>query len=116
MSILILFILPYLKNRYSHPQERLVNWVNKKYIFGEKTHELVKDTIAFDYEVFLFWFFLIVCILLGFIGSQPMESPYLVAGRILTVLYFVYFAALYFLNKNMEEREGGQEEEEESTE
>ena len=34
-----------------------------------------------------------------------MEAPYLVAGRILTVLYFVYFAALYFLNKNLQEKE-----------
>jgi ubiquinol-cytochrome c reductase cytochrome b/c1 subunit len=38
-----------------------------------------------------FWIFVIVCILLGYLGSQPPEGIYVIAGRILTVCYFSYF-------------------------
>src|SRR6201996_4820454 len=38
-----------------------------------------------------FWMFVIVCILLGYLGSQPPEGIYVIAGRILTVCYFAYF-------------------------
>jgi ubiquinol-cytochrome c reductase cytochrome b/c1 subunit len=38
-----------------------------------------------------FWIFVIVCILLGYLGSQPPEGIYVIAGRILTVCYFAYF-------------------------
>jgi ubiquinol-cytochrome c reductase cytochrome b/c1 subunit len=38
-----------------------------------------------------FWIFVIVCILLGYLGSQPPEGIYVIAGRILTFCYFAYF-------------------------
>jgi ubiquinol-cytochrome c reductase cytochrome b/c1 subunit len=38
-----------------------------------------------------FWIFVIVCILLGYLGAQPPEGIYVIAGRILTVCYFSYF-------------------------
>ena len=38
-----------------------------------------------------FWIFVIVCILLGYLGSQPPECIYVIAGRILTFCYFSYF-------------------------
>src|SRR5689334_9309675 len=38
-----------------------------------------------------FWIFVIVCVLLGYLGAQPPEGIYVVAGRILTVCYFAYF-------------------------
>ena len=38
-----------------------------------------------------FWLFVIVCILLGYLGSQPPEGIYVIAGRILTACYFAYF-------------------------
>jgi ubiquinol-cytochrome c reductase cytochrome b/c1 subunit len=38
-----------------------------------------------------FWMFVVVCILLGYLGSQPPEGIYVIAGRILTVCYFAYF-------------------------
>ncbi len=38
-----------------------------------------------------FWIFVIVCILLGYLGSQPPEGIYVIAGRILTACYFAYF-------------------------
>lgn len=38
---------------------------------------------------FFFWFFLIICILLGWIGSSPAEFPYVEIGQIMTILYFL---------------------------
>jgi ubiquinol-cytochrome c reductase cytochrome b/c1 subunit len=38
-----------------------------------------------------FWIFVIACILLGYLGAQPPEGIYVIAGRILTVCYFSYF-------------------------
>ncbi len=38
-----------------------------------------------------FWIFVVVCLLLGYLGSQPPEGIYVIAGRILTVCYFAYF-------------------------
>src|SRR5579859_4916561 len=37
-----------------------------------------------------FWIFVVVCILLGYLGSQPPEGIYVYAGRILTICYFSY--------------------------
>ena len=38
-----------------------------------------------------FWIFVAVCVLLGYLGAQPPEGIYVIAGRILTVCYFAYF-------------------------
>ena len=38
-----------------------------------------------------FWIFVAVCIGLGYLGAQPPEGIYVIAGRILTVAYFAYF-------------------------
>ena len=35
--------------------------------------------------------FVVVCVLLGYLGSQPPEGIYVIAGRILTFCYFAYF-------------------------
>nr|WCL18769.1 cytochrome b [Raymondia sp. A GC-2023a] len=39
----------------------------------------------------LFWTMLSTTILLTWIGTQPIEEPYLITGQILTVIYFLYF-------------------------
>nr|YP_009919037.1 cytochrome b [Hylemya vagans]QMP96630.1 cytochrome b [Hylemya vagans] len=39
----------------------------------------------------LFWFMLMTVILLTWIGTQPVENPYVLTGQILTVIYFSYF-------------------------
>nr|YP_009503521.1 cytochrome b [Abroscelis anchoralis]AWX64129.1 cytochrome b [Abroscelis anchoralis] len=39
----------------------------------------------------LFWAFLMIVMLLTWIGMRPVESPYIFTGQILTVLYFMYF-------------------------
>lgn len=38
-----------------------------------------------------FWIFVAVCIGLGYLGAQPPEGIYVIAGRILTFAYFAYF-------------------------
>ncbi|MCF2525522.1 cytochrome c1 [Bradyrhizobium sp. G127] len=38
-----------------------------------------------------FWIFVVVCIGLGYLGAQPPEGIYVIAGRVLTVAYFAYF-------------------------
>lgn len=38
-----------------------------------------------------FWFFLSDCLLLGWLGGQPVEPPYILAGQLCTVFYFFYF-------------------------
>src|SRR5437667_9220166 len=38
-----------------------------------------------------FWVFVLVCVGLGYLGSQPAEGGYVIAARILTIYYFVHF-------------------------
>lgn len=39
----------------------------------------------------LFWIFVNIFILLTWIGARPVETPYIITGQILTILYFLYF-------------------------
>nr|YP_009488390.1 cytochrome b [Trachypeplus jacobsoni]AWD31649.1 cytochrome b [Trachypeplus jacobsoni] len=39
----------------------------------------------------MFWSFIVIMILLTWIGARPAEQPYIFTGQILTVLYFLYF-------------------------
>ena len=98
-SILILFSLPYLKKNYIHTQELYYSWISKKFYYNKKLNFYLKSLLNLDYELVFFWFFFIVCLLLGYIGSQPIEAPYLICGRILTVFYFLYFFAIFFIHK-----------------
>jgi ubiquinol-cytochrome c reductase cytochrome b/c1 subunit len=41
-----------------------------------------------------FWMFVVVCVLLGYLGAQPPEGIYVIVGRILTFCYFAYFLIL----------------------
>lgn len=38
-----------------------------------------------------FWLFVIVCLLLGWLGGKPAEGIYVIASRVLTACYFAYF-------------------------
>jgi len=38
-----------------------------------------------------FWIFVVVCVLLGWLGGKPAQGVYVVIGRILTFCYFAYF-------------------------
>ena len=45
----------------------------------------------------LFWAFVVVCVILGWLGAMPAEEPYVTYSRIFTVLYFGYFVALFLI-------------------
>jgi len=48
----------------------------------------------------LFWFFLADCVILGYIGGQPAEEPYITIGQIATLYYFAHFLVIIpLLNK-----------------
>lgn len=70
LALIVLFLLPFITNR----------------VFKGSFFEIFKTT--------LFWFFLVTCVLLGWIGFKPIEDPYLMLGQFLTVLYFFYFFSL----------------------
>lgn len=41
-----------------------------------------------------FWLFVACAVLLGYMGSQPPEGGYVIAARLLTVYYFLYFLVI----------------------
>jgi ubiquinol-cytochrome c reductase cytochrome b/c1 subunit len=49
-----------------------------------------------------FWIFVVVCVLLGYLGAQPPEGIYVIAGRILTFCYFAYFLIMLPLLSRIE--------------
>nr|YP_010952513.1 cytochrome b [Neogurelca himachala]WMQ52768.1 cytochrome b [Neogurelca himachala] len=67
MSILILIILPLT--------------FNKK----------IQGIQFYPFNQILFWSFIIMVMLLTWIGARPVENPYIITGQILTILYFSYF-------------------------
>nr|WMQ77882.1 cytochrome b [Cyclidia fractifasciata] len=67
MSILILIILPLTFN---------------KKIQGIQFYPL---------NQILFWLFIMMIILLTWIGARPVEDPYIITGQLLTIFYFSYF-------------------------
>nr|YP_009368333.1 cytochrome b [Clostera anachoreta]APH08579.1 cytochrome b [Clostera anachoreta] len=75
MSILILIILPFTFN---------------KKIQGIQFYPL---------NQMLFWFFVMMVILLTWIGARPVEDPYIITGQLLTFFYFSYFIINPLLNK-----------------
>jgi ubiquinol-cytochrome c reductase cytochrome b/c1 subunit len=50
-----------------------------------------------------FWIFVIVCLLLGYLGAKPPEGIYVIAGRVLTLCYFAYFLILLPLLSRIEQ-------------
>lgn len=70
LALIVLFLLPFITNN----------------IFKGSFFEVVKT--------YLFWSFLTVSVLLGWIGFKPIEDPYLILGQTLTILYFAYFFCL----------------------
>lgn len=69
-AIGVLFILPWLD---SHP---------------------VRSARFRPYYRWLFWVFLINCLILGWAGGKPPEGIYLIAGRLATAYYFFHFLVL----------------------
>uniref|UniRef100_A0AAU7NI83 Cytochrome b n=1 Tax=Solus drepanoides TaxID=3090975 RepID=A0AAU7NI83_9NEOP len=67
MSILILIILPIT--------------FNKK----------IQGMQFYPINQIIFWIFVMMIILLTWIGARPVEIPYIITGQLLTIFYFLYF-------------------------
>lgn len=51
----------------------------------------IQRTQFYPINKFIFWLFVVIVVLLTWIGARPVEDPYITIGQILTVLYFLYF-------------------------
>lgn len=50
-----------------------------------------KSKIFMPLNKILFWVLVSVIILLTWIGARPVERPYILAGQLLTIIYFIWF-------------------------
>jgi quinol-cytochrome oxidoreductase complex cytochrome b subunit len=50
----------------------------------------VRSTAFRPFFKIFFWFFLIDCFVLGWIGGKPIEYPYYTIGVVATLFYFGY--------------------------
>nr|URC16086.1 cytochrome b [Pieris extensa] len=75
MSILIIIILPFT--------------FNKK----------MQGIQFYPLNQIIFWFMIITIILLTWIGARPVETPYILTGQILTIIYFSYYIFNPIINK-----------------
>nr|YP_011016971.1 cytochrome b [Aegus fukiensis]WQB61573.1 cytochrome b [Aegus fukiensis] len=67
MSIAILLIIPFINNKS------------------------IQSTQFYPLNKFLFWLFVVIVILLTWIGARPVEEPYILTGQMLTLMYFLFF-------------------------
>ena len=72
-SLLILFVLP---------------WLDTSKVRSARFRPVYK---------MLFWAFFIDCIILGYLGGKPPEGIFIVAGRMATAFYFLFFLILPFI-------------------
>jgi len=70
LSIIVLFFLPFF------------SFLNIRSNIFKPLHKL------------LFWFFLLDCLILGWVGGKPVETPYTEIGQFATFFYFFYFLFL----------------------
>nr|YP_009539771.1 cytochrome b [Apostictopterus fuliginosus]AYP72709.1 cytochrome b [Apostictopterus fuliginosus] len=75
MSIMILIILPFT--------------FNKK----------IQSIQFYPINKILFWIMVTTVMLLTWIGARPVETPYILTGQILTIIYFMYFMMNPIMNK-----------------
>ena len=69
-AIIVLFFLP---------------WLDTSRVRSAKYRPLFKQ---------FFWLFVIDCIALGYLGSQPAEGGYVIASQICTAFYFLFFLVI----------------------
>ena len=72
ISIAILYLIPFTTNKINSSSNR----------------RLIK---------LLFWWFVLVFIVLTWIGGVPVEEPYILIGQVIRVVYFVYFLIMIIL-------------------
>lgn len=58
----------------------------------------VRSAVFRPMHKILFWVFLVDCVILGYIGSQPPEGIYIIIGRLATLYYFAHFALVWWVS------------------
>ena len=48
----------------------------------------IKSRMFLPFRKVIFWFFIVLVILLTWIGARPVEDPYIIVGQVLTIVYF----------------------------
>nr|UKO33018.1 cytochrome b [Stenochironomus sp. 1CZ] len=81
MSIAILFLLPF-SNKNNYLQNNMFFFINQM----------------------LFWIMVLTIILLTWIGARPVETPYILMGQFLTIIYFLYFLINPFIQLMSEKK------------
>ena len=56
---------------------------------------IIRSTMFRPFYGIVVWFFIFVCLLLGWIGSLPVISPFIEIGQLLTFLYFFIILILF---------------------
>nr|YP_009034056.1 cytochrome b [Sypharochiton sinclairi]AHZ60668.1 cytochrome b [Sypharochiton sinclairi] len=60
---------------------------------------ILRSLSFYFFSQICFWFFFCIFLLLTWIGSQPVEDPFILLGQILTMMYFSFFLVNPFLQK-----------------
>nr|ALO70472.1 cytochrome b [Cryptopleurum minutum] len=55
------------------------------------TNKMMQPSSFYSINKILFWIMIATIILLTWIGARPVESPYIITGQILTIIYFSYY-------------------------
>lgn len=51
----------------------------------------IKSNSFYPLSIILYWVFIATFIILTWIGSQPVEEPYIIIGQLFTFVYFIFF-------------------------
>lgn len=91
ISIGVLFIFPLLTNYKGRPVKDLIS---PKYFILENSSNIVVKILLLlkrNKTAIHFWFFVVICVLLGILGAKSTDYPYLDFSRIVVLCYFAYF-------------------------
>ncbi len=62
----------------------------------------IRSLVFRTFSKVFFWVFVVDCLVLGWIGGKPIESPYYEIGQYATVFYFSYFLVILPLLNSFE--------------
>ena len=62
----------------------------------------IRSNFFKPFHLFLFWFFVADCLMLGWVGQEVVETPFIELSTIITPLYFMYFLVLIPFFSNLE--------------
>ena len=68
------------------------------YIIPFLTNKFIKRRSFLPLNKTLFWLFVIIAFLLTWIGARPVESPYIIIGQLLAIIYFLWFPLNFYLS------------------